>query len=980
MTASGTLVGQAVERVEDAALLSGRGRFADDVPVSPATQHAAFVRSPHARLVGIDATAALAMPGVTAVLTGDDVRQWAAPFVSAVKQPIEHWCLAVDRARYVGEPVAMVVAADRYRAEDAAEAVRVDYEPLPAVVDPGAALEPSAPILHPDVGGNLVSERLFRYGDPGTAFAGAGRVVDLTVRYPRNSATPIEGYVVVAAFDPGETAYDVFSNFQGPFALHPVMCSALKVPGNRLRLRMPADAGGSFGVKQGVFPYIVALCLAARKAGRPVKWVEDRLEHLAAATSATNRIIHIAAAVEPDGVVTALRYNQLEDCGAYLRAPEPATLYRMHGNMTGAYAVHNLEIVNRIVVTNKTPTGLVRGFGGPQVYFALERLMHKIAFELSLDPLAVIRRNLVPHGAFPYRTPAGAVLDSGDYPAAVEKATAEGGLAELIQRRDAARAEGRLYSIGYAAVVEPSISNMGYITTVLTAEERRKAGPKGGGVATATVAVDPTGTVTVRASSTPQGQGHRTVLAQVVADVLGVGLDDVRVNVELDTARDPWSISSGNYSSRFAGAVAGAAHMAAVRLRDRLASIAAPRLNIPPDRVVFAAGRARAGDNPDNAVPFRRLAATSHWAQGTLPADVEPLIGETVYWSPPQLTAPSDADEINSSATHGFIFDFCGVEVDAETGRARIDRYVTLHDAGRILNPALFDGQILGGFAHAIGATFYEHFAYAADGGFLSGTFAEYHVPTACEVPEPTIVHMETPSPFTPLGAKGIGEGNCMSAPVCIANAVSDALGIEDVTLPLTACRIADAIHGAEREAPERPAAAETLGPRGLVGEGATTVPVPPKAAWSMLLDPDRLAALIAGCHELVSEGEYRYRAEVTLGVGPVKGRFTARVRLSDLEPPRALMLAGETDGPLGNAAGEAQVTLDAAEDGTRISYRYGVDVGGKVAAVGGRMLEGATRALIAQFFERMVAASGGEQPPSAPWWRRLLRWLGIGR
>ena len=501
MTASGTLVGQAVERVEDAALLSGRGRFADDVPVSPATQHAAFVRSPHARLVGIDATAALAMPGVTAVLTGDDVRQWAAPFVSAVKQPIEHWCLAVDRARYVGEPVAVVVAADRYRAEDAAEAVRVDYEPLPAVVDPEAALEPSAPILHPDVGGNLVSERLFRYGDPGTAFAGAGRVVDLTVRYPRNSATPIEGYVVVAAFDPGETAYDVFSNFQGPFALHPVMCGALKVPGNRLRLRMPADAGGSFGVKQGVFPYIVALCLAARKAGRPVKWVEDRLEHLAAATSATNRIIHIAAAVEPDGVVTALRYNQLEDCGAYLRAPEPATLYRMHGNMTGAYAVHNLEIVNRIVVTNKTPTGLVRGFGGPQVYFALERLMHKIAFELSLDPLAVIRRNLVPHGAFPYRTPAGAVLDSGDYPAAVEKATAEGGLAELIQRRDAARAEGRLYGIGYAAVVEPSISNMGYITTVLTAEERRKAGPKGGGVATATVAVDPTGTVTVRASS-----------------------------------------------------------------------------------------------------------------------------------------------------------------------------------------------------------------------------------------------------------------------------------------------------------------------------------------------------------------------------------------------------------------------------------------------------------------------------------------------
>jgi len=334
--------------------------------------------------------------------------------------------------------------------------------------------------------------------------------------------------------------------------------------------------------------------------------VEDRLEHLAASVSATNRWTRLEAAVEADGRITALAWDQVEDCGAHLRAPEPATLYRMHGNMTGAYAVRNVAIRNRVVLTNKTPTGLNRGFGGPQVYYPLERLVQRIALELGLDPLDVIRRNLVPAESMPYRTATGALLDSGDYAAALEAALEGGGHAELLRRRTEARAEGRLYGIGYAAVVEPSVSNMGYITAVLTPAERRKAGPKNGAQATATVAADPGGSVTVHVASVPQGQGHRTVLAQVVADVFGLRPADVRVITEMDTAKDAWSIASGNYASRFAPAVAGAAHLAATRLRDKLARVAAGPLNVRPEEVEFVGGRVRAAGNPDNALPFGR--------------------------------------------------------------------------------------------------------------------------------------------------------------------------------------------------------------------------------------------------------------------------------------------------------------------------------------------------------------------------------------
>jgi len=786
---SGAVTRRTSRRFEDADLLRGRGRFADDLPVPRGTLHAAILRSPHSHveLVSIDASAALAMPRVACIVTGEDAQCWTKPFAVAVKTPMQHWCLAVDRVRYVGEPVAVALAQDRYTAEDAVERIAVEYRPLPAVVDPDAAVAPGAPLLHPPVGSNIVSGRSFRYGDPQAAFAAAAHRFSITTRYPRNAGTPLETFVVLAEHLPGEDVYEITANFQGPMAMQPVMALALGVPANRLRLKTSPDSGGSFGAKHAVFPYIVLMALAARKAGRPVKWVETRLEHLTAATSATNRVTTLTAAVDERGAITALDWDQLEDCGAYLRAPEPATLYRMHGNMTGAYRVPNLVIRNRVVLTNKTPSGLVRGFGGPQVYFALERLIQRIAETLGLDPLEVIRRNLVDR--FPHRCPAGAVLDSGDYLASVEEAVQGGRLDALRHRRGEARAAGRLYGIGFAAIVEPSISNMGYITTVLSREERQRAGPKGGAQATATVALDPLGGVSAVIDSLPQGQGHRTAAAQIIGDVFGVPASAVRVEAALDTGRDAWSIAAGNYSSRFAGATAGAAYLAAMRLRDKLARTAAAQLNVRAEEVRFAEGRVFAATNPENALNFARLAGMGHWSPGALP-DAEAALRETVFWSPAALAPPNDADEINSSAAYGFVFDFCGVEIDRDTGEVCVDSYVSLHDAGRILNPALFDGQVRGAFAMAVGAALYERFVYDESGSFLSGSFADYALPTARMVPDLKILHRETPSPVTPLGAKGVAEGNSMSTPVCIANAVADALGVADLELPLTPPRV----------------------------------------------------------------------------------------------------------------------------------------------------------------------------------------------
>jgi len=1016
-------VGRSLERLEDHALLSGRGRFADDLGVPPGTLHAAIVRSPHAHaeLLAVDATAALALPGVRAVLTGDEVQRWSQPFLVGVKVPVRHFALAVDRVRYSGEPVAVVVAESRELAEDALDAVLVSYRALPPVMDIEAACAADAEPLHPAAGGNVVNERHFSYGNPEQAFAQAAQTVALTVHYPRNSCTPIECGVVVADAQPqsdGGMAYELMSNFMGPFSLHSVMALALGVPANRLRHRVPRDNGGSFGVKQAVLPYAVLMCLASRKAGAPVKWVEDRLEHLAAATSATARLTTIEAAINAEGRITALRWDQRDDVGAYLRAPEPATFYRMHGALTGAYDITHLAVRNRVVLTNKTPTGLVRGFGGPQVYFALERLMDRIAVLRSEDPITLRRRHFVRREQFPFTAPAGAVLDSGDYHRLADLAQQAALEQGLWQRQAEARAAGRLYGIGVAAVVEPSISNMGYITTALTPEQRAKAGPKNGAITSATVAIDLLGGVNVVIASAPAGQGHMTVCAQVVADVFGLQPAQVAVNVEFDTAKDAWSVAEGNYSSRFAGAVAGTVHLAATRLRDRLARAAAHAMGCPTEQVRFAGGQVFDAQAPAQRLAFARVAGSAHWAPALLPDDEALGLRETAFWTPPVLAAPDAADRVNTSAAYGFVFDLCGLEVCRDTGRVRIDRYITGHDAGRLLNPALVDGQIRGAFAQGLGAALMEEFRYGADGSFLSGTFADYLVPTACEVPDPVIVHLQTPSPFTPLGAKGVGEGNNMSTPVAVANAFADALrplrDVHDIRLPLTPSRVLALIDDPEPAPPvvtgaaaatvatvatvalpAHPAAVAT-GARPLQARGHVDIQATPEQVFAVLLDPQALARVIPGCHALVPEGEHVYRADVTVGVGLVKARYQARLALSDIDAPRRLVLAGEGQSSLGTAAGRGSVRLeplgppDQPAAGTRLHYDYEAQVGGKVAAVGSRMLEGAARIVLAQLFESLGRQAAGpgpheqatgvaasQSPAAHSWWQRLLHRLG---
>ena len=553
-TTEAAWVGRSMLRVEDDALLRGEGRFLDDLAPVARTFHAAVVRSQlaHAR-IEVDATPALAAPGVVGVLTGADVAELSRPFPAGIETGVPQYAAAIDTVRYVGEPIAVVVARDRYVAEDAAELVEVDYDPLEAVLDPVAAAA------------SAVHDRSFAYGDVDGAMAEAELVLRQTFHFPRFTCTPVECYAVVADWDATAGRLTAWANFQGPFTLHGVAAAALGLKGDRLRLLTPPDSGGSFGIKSSVFAYVVLMGLAARRLGVPVTWIEDRLEHLAASAAATGRTTEVEAGFSADGRLVALRYDAIEDVGAYVRAPEPATLYRMHGSLSGAYAVPNVAVRNRVVLTHTIPSGLNRGFGGPQLYFGLERTMAIAARRLGLDPSELVRRNLVPAEAMPIGRRRARSTTQGITRRASTTRSSSPATTRCRARVAALRAEGRLAGIGLACIVEPSISNMGYITLAQTADERALALPKSGNAEGASIAIDPHGGITVRLASTPQGQGHRTVCAQVVADVLGCAPGAVTVMSEMDTASVPWTVASGNYSSRFSGVAVGAVQAAALQ-------------------------------------------------------------------------------------------------------------------------------------------------------------------------------------------------------------------------------------------------------------------------------------------------------------------------------------------------------------------------------------------------------------------------------
>jgi 2-furoyl-CoA dehydrogenase large subunit len=780
-----TWVGRPLERFEDEALLRGAGQFLDDLDPAPGAHHAAVLRSTraHARIASIDALRALEIPGVTGVLTGADVVGLSGPFPAACPTEIPCYAAACDVTRYVGEPLAVVVARDRYLAEDARDAIAVELEPLAPVLDPveAAAAPPT-----------LVSDRRFSYGDVAAAFARADLVVRERFTFPRWSGAPMECGGVVARWEPAGPSLTAWTNFQGPFTLHSVAAAALGLPGAALRLITPPDSGGSFGVKAGLFAYVVLMGLASRKLGVPVRWIEDRMEALAAGGASTGRTTEIEAAFTADGELLGLRIDAIEDVGAYVRAPEPATLYRMHGALSGAYRVRDVAVRNRVVLTNRAPTGLNRGFGGPQHYLPIEGVMAIAAGRLGLDPAELARRNLVRSEQFPYTTPSGGLYGSGDYQGCLDDALELIGYDAWRAARDTARAEGRLVGIGLACIVEPSISNMGYVTLVEPAEERAGSLPKSGNAEGATVAMNPIGGVSVRIATTPQGQGHATVAAQVVADVLGVQPADVRVLTELDTATSPWTVASGNYSSRFSGVGAGAVLRAAERLASKLRAIAAAELECSAEEIELHDGRAVAGEA---SVSLRRLAGSAHWNPHGLPHGVEPGLHVTAYFPSAHLPPPDEQDRIPASGENGFVIDVAVVEVDRETGRLSILDYATVHDAGRLLNPRAAEGQVVGGFAHGVGAALQERLAYDADGALLTPTLKEYLLSTPMDIHAPRRGHRETPSPYTPLGAKGLGEGTTMSVPSALHNAVMDALGRDHpVGLPLSPARLWEAL------------------------------------------------------------------------------------------------------------------------------------------------------------------------------------------
>ncbi len=772
-------VGSEMTRVEDDALLRGSGRFLDDYEPVPGVRHVAVVRSPfaHAKILSVDTSGASARPGVVAVVTGAEIGAITRPMLAVIDTGVDHRPAATDVVRYAGEPVAVVVARDRYVAEDAAALVEVDYEPLEAVLD----LE-TAPV---------VSDREFTYGDPEGALGSADLVISGTYPFPRWTGAPLETFVVVADWDRSTGSLTAWANFQGPFTLYTVAAAALGLSGSKLRLITPRDSGGSFGVKAAVAGAVVLMGAVSRIAGCPVKWVEDRIEHLTASSSSPGRITRVEAGFTSEGELTALRYDVIEDVGAYLRAPEPATLYRMHGSLGGAYRVRNVAARNRVVTTNRVPTSLNRGFGGPQLYFALEAVMAEAARRLGLDPVELARRNLIPSDAFPYETPSGAVYDSGDYRACLDSVLEAVGYKRWREEQMRARWQGRLVGIGLACVVEPSISNMGYISLAESAEDRRMGLPKSGNSEGATVTMSSSAGVVVELSTTPQGQGHKTVAAQIVADVLGVNPDGVEVVSELDTHTTAWTISSGNYSSRFSGVGAAAVWKAASDLADKIRAIAAGDLECAPEDVILANGSASVAGSPDSAISLRRIAGKAHWNPESLPEGVESGLRVSTYVSIPGLDPAADDDRIATSAAHGFVVDVAVIEIDRDTGEIDVLAYASTHDAGTLLNPKLVEGQISGGFAHGMGASLMERLVYDDYGNPNTASLVDYLCITAPEVPSFVSNHIETPSPVTPLGAKGLGEGTTMSVPAAMANAVRDALGGNpQVELPLTAPRV----------------------------------------------------------------------------------------------------------------------------------------------------------------------------------------------
>ena len=769
------LVGARVARREDPRLLTGQGSYVDDH--RPARLlYAAFLRSPHAhaRIVSIDASPALALPGVTAVLTGAEIARASKPVRAASKTPAVKTTsfppLALGKVRHVGEAVAMVAAESRYIAEDAVDQIVVEYEPLPIVTDMEAALDAASPLLHEEAGTNMLVAREFSRGDVDAALASAAVVVRERFRFHRHTAICMENRGCLAEYATGSGTLTLRSSAQCPGIIRDVLADLLDMSENLIRV-IAEDVGGGFGAKASLYPEEIATCVMARRLGRPVKWIGDRREDLLATTHAWDEIIEAELGLDRDGAIVGLRAQVTADVGAYSIYPWTAAIEPVQtiSFLPGPYRVPTYRGRTRGVATCKTPLGPYRGVGRPPAVFVIEGLMDRAARRLGLDPTEIRLRNFIRDEDFPYKSPSGIVWDRSSLTGSLLRAREALDYVALRAEQTRARAAGRWLGIGVASYVE--------LTGIGSAIPVSPGMPIATGTEAATIRFDPAGKVTAVFGVASHGQGLETTLAQIVADEVGVPIEDIRV-LHGDTALSPYG--TGTYASRSLVLAGGAAIMAGRAVREKMLTIAGHLLEADPADLVPADGRFAVRGMPDRTVTVREIARAAYTGAKQLPKGLEPGLEATRFYDPYYGTA--------SNATHVAV-----VEVDRATCRVSVLRYVVVEDCGRMVNPLIVDGQVHGGVAQGIGAALLEEIVHDEHGQLLSGTLMDYVVPSACEVPWMEVHHIETPSPVTLGGFRGMGEGGTIGAPAAIANAVADALaplGVEVAELPVTPERI----------------------------------------------------------------------------------------------------------------------------------------------------------------------------------------------
>jgi CO/xanthine dehydrogenase Mo-binding subunit len=758
-------VGRAQRRIEDPALLTGRTTFIDDVEL-PRMLHCAILRSPfaHARVSAVDVREAEALPGVVAVVTGADALRWSHPAQASPEGWGTH-CIATDKVRYVGEPVAAVAATSRYVAEDAIELITVDYEPLDAVADPIAAMEPGGPLVIEERGSNVMLDRLFTWGDVDGAFAEADHVLTETFRWHRMGANPTETFGCICEWDPLDHRLTVRGSIQSPSMFGLGRAATFGLPSNKVNI-ISHPHGGSFGGKGGTRGTDVA-CLLSRKAGgRPVKWIEDRVEYLTGGGGqAWDRHYTASLAVKADGTVTGLKIGLVDDLGATGEAYGAICTAKPLAAFTGPYAIPVAQYDLKLVATNKLPSGPYRGMGPPPHFFVLEQMMDQAARKLGLDPAELRRRNFIGKDEFPYTIPSGNEYDSGSYEEVLDAALGLADYPAMRAEQARAREAGRLVGIGVASAIEPGVFDWNAYAIV---------GMPGTGVPEgATVSIDIMGFVTVRVGFSLEGQGQYTLVTQLVSDYFGVQPEMVRV-VCLDTQSAPPSFGPGG--SRLGVAITGAVLGACDRIRQKMAKVVAALMQTEPGNVALRDGRIGIPGVEEAQMTVAEVAGTMLARSDLLPPDVDPRPEATHVWTAPGRTPADEQGRAKSYLTAAQAVHVVRVEIDKETGFVEIQRYCLADDCGTRLNPATVEGQTDGSVAQGIGAALLEEYAFDEDAQPLTTTFMDYLLPTIYEVPEIEKVAVVTPSPFTPLGAKGCGEGAIHTTPAAVMCAINDAL------------------------------------------------------------------------------------------------------------------------------------------------------------------------------------------------------------